>query len=72
MLVFDTEMTYVVDAWLGGMSTSAKIRLMLVTNVIKTYDDSKCLNKEEIYLLERVQTSGATTRGATTRGATSR
>ena len=59
---FDTEMTYVVDAWLGAMSTTSKIRIMLIDNEIKTYNDFKCLNKEEIYLLEQVKTSRATAR----------
>ena len=44
------------------MSATAKIRLMLIDNKIKTYDDFKCLNKEKICLLEQVKTGGATAR----------
>ena len=53
MAVFDREMSYIVDAWLGAMSPNNEIRLMLIDNDIKKYDDFKCLDKESIYLLDR-------------------
>ena len=54
MSVFDTELTYLVKVWLGALSANAEIRLMLVDNQILTYDDYKQLDKESIYLLDRV------------------
>ena len=62
MSVFDTELTYIVDVWLGALSANAEIRLMLVDNQIFTYDDYKQLDKESVYLLDRVTSNGATTR----------
>ena len=50
MSSFDTEMTYIVDVWLGALSVNAEIRLMLVDNQIFTYDDYKQLDKESVYL----------------------
>ena len=41
MTSFDTEMTYIVDVWLGALSVNAEIRFMLVDNQIFTYDDYK-------------------------------
>lgn len=44
------------------MSASAEIKLMFVDNEILTYDDYKQLDKESIYLLDRVKSNGATIR----------
>ena len=59
---FDTETTHIVKSWLGALSVNAEIRLMLIANEIKTYDDFKCLDQESIFLLERVTNIGAITR----------
>ena len=55
-------MTCIVDSWLGALSVNAEIRLMLIANEIKTYDDFKCLDQESVYLLNLVTNIGATTR----------
>ena len=62
MSSFDIEMTYIVEVWLGALSANAEIRLMLVDNQILTYDDYKQLDKESVYLLDRITSNGATTR----------
>ena len=62
MAVFDTEMSYMVDVWLGAMSQNNEIRLMFIDNDIMTYDGFKYLDKESIYLLDQVKTSRATTK----------
>ena len=59
MVVFNTEMTYMVDVWLGANISASNIRLILIANNIKTYDSFKSLDKEEIYSLERIKTGGA-------------
>ena len=58
---FDTEMTYIVEVWLGALSANVEIRLMFVDNQILTYDGFKALDKESVYLLDRITTTGATT-----------
>ena len=63
--VFNTEMLYIVDVWLGAMSQNNEIRLKLIDNDITTYDDFKCLDKESIYLLDRESQLGEL--GATTK-----
>ena len=62
MARFNTEMTYIVEVWHGAMNANAEIRLMFVDNQILTYDDYKQLDKESVYLLDRITTNGATTR----------
>ena len=62
MTAFDTELTYLVEVWLGAVSASAEIKLMFVDNEILTYDDYKQLDKESIYLLDCVKSNGATIR----------
>ena len=63
MPVFNIEMTYIVDVWLGVNSSTNNIRLILAANDIKMYDSFESLDKEEIYSLERIKTGDAS--GAT-------
>ena len=65
MAVFDREMSYIVDLWLGAYSPLSEIRIMFIDNDIMTYDDSKCLDEESIYLLDRESRLGEL--GATTK-----
>ena len=67
MAVFNTEMTHMVDVWLGASSDNDDIRLMLIANDIKTDNSFKSLDIEEIYSLGRIKTGGSSDATATLR-----
>ena len=54
MVDFDTELLKVVNVWLWGSSASNDMRLMLIANDIKTYDNFRCLTPVGVSALDRV------------------
>ena len=53
MVDFDAELLIVVEKWLGGNSSNNDIRLMLIANQYKTFDDFRCITPKMISVMER-------------------
>ena len=54
MVDFDKSLLKVVNVWLGGSSPNNDIRLMLIKNDIKTYDDFQGLTQASASALDKV------------------
>ena len=53
MVDFDAELLIVVEKWLGGSSSNNDIRLMLIANQYKTFDNFRGITPKMITVMER-------------------
>ena len=53
MVDFDADLLIVVKKWLGGSSSNNDIRLMLIANQYKTFDDFQGITPKMIAVMER-------------------
>ena len=56
--IFDAPMAHIINDWQDATSANNDMRLILIAIDIKTYNSIESLDKEEIYSLEQIKTSG--------------
>ena len=60
MTTFGTKMTHFVDVWLNASSSTDKIRQVLFSYNVFSWNDFKDLDKDEMYTLKRKEANGST------------
>ena len=54
MVDFDAKLLIVVEKWLRGSSANNDIRLMLIANDYKIFDDFQCITPKMVSVMNRV------------------